>query len=157
VPIVETFTNVGTYAWTDWHEEVIGPVEDFGFGPATDFAFERESVGVSRNGIGLVEGVDYTLAYTEHPVPQPNIPGPDQVDPGKHWQSVSIFFNAASRIQPSDVLTIEKNIFETHLNGTPWNQFLVAEIAQYPTVPEPGTALLVALFCAALLSGGARK
>jgi hypothetical protein len=147
VPIVEHITNTGTQAWTDWHEEIIGPVEDFGFGPATDFAFERESVSVSRNGIGLVEGVDYTLTFTEHPIFQPNQPG-DVVDPGRHWQSIDIFFNEASFIQPSDTLTIEKNIFETFLNGTPWNFMLVAQIAQYPTIPEPGTAVLVAI-CAA--------
>jgi hypothetical protein len=54
----------------------------------------------------------------------------------------------ASLIQPSDTLPIQKNIFEPFLNGTPWNSFLVAEIAQYPAIPEPQAALLVAMFCA---------
>src|SRR5262245_11565605 len=137
VPLHEEFTNTGTRPWTDWHEVVTGPIEDFGFGPVTDFAFERESVSVSRNGVALVQGVDYTLTFTEHPVPQPMMmPGPDQVEPGRHWQSISLVFSPTKFIQPSDRLTIEKNIFETHLNATPWNMFLIPEISQYPTVPE---------------------
>ena len=56
VPIVEELTNVGGQAWTDWHEVITGPIENFGFGPATVFAFERESVQVSRNGVARAKG-----------------------------------------------------------------------------------------------------
>ena len=52
VPIVEELTNVGDQAWTDWHEVITGPIEEFGFGPATAFAFERESVQVLRQWRG---------------------------------------------------------------------------------------------------------
>jgi hypothetical protein len=143
VPLHEEFTNTGTRAWTDWHEAVTGPIEDFGFGPATDFAFERESVTVARNGVALVQGVDYTLTFTEHPIFQPNMPG--GVDPGRHWQSISLVFSPTKLIQPSDRLTIDKNIFETQLNATPWNMFLIAEISQYPTGPEPAAMVMAAI------------
>ena len=148
MPIREEFRNTGTQPWTDWHEEVVGPFSNFGFGPATDFAFERESVDVFRNGTLLVENVDYTLAFTEHPVFQPVEPG--GVGPGRHWQGFSLFFSPARVIGPSDVLRIEKNIFETYLNGTPWNMFLIAEIAEYPTVPEPAAVVMATLGLVAL-------
>ena len=151
VPLHEEFTNTGTRPWTDWHEIVTGPIEDFGFGPATDFAFERESVSVSRNGVPLVQGVDYALTFTEHPIFQPMTPGPDQVDPGRHWQGISLVFSPTKVIQPSDRLTIDKNIFETHLNATPWNMFLIAEISQYPTVPEPAAVVMTGIGVVALL------
>jgi hypothetical protein len=149
VPIIEELTNTGTQPWTDWHENVIGPVENFGFGPATIFAFERQSVDVFRNGVGLVEGVDYTLTFTEHPVSQPN--QPNGVDPGRHWQGFSLFFGPSGQIGPSDTLRIEKNIFETYLNGDFWNPMVVAEIAEYPTVPEPAAFFLAATTTAAWL------
>ena len=71
--------------------------------------------------------------------------GMNHVDPGRHWQSVSLFFSPGSEIQPTDVLRIQKNIFETFLNGDFWNPFVVAEIAEHPTVPEPATLLTAAM------------
>lgn len=156
VPITEEFTNTGTDAWTDWHEEIIGPFDpnDFGFGPATVFAFESDSVNVYRNGSLLTDGLDYTLQATLHPVVQPNPGFPDHAQPGQHWQSISIFFTGSNSIQPTDTLTIEKNIFETYLNGHIWTPSIVPVIAQYPTVPEPTT--VVYLLTAAIVFGTRR-
>jgi len=154
VPITEVLTNIGTDAWTDWHEEIIGPFDTFGFGPATIFAFERESVNVYRNGDLLSEGPDYTLQFTLHPVVQPGPNPQNHAESGQHWQSVSIFFSGSNSIQPSDTLTIEKNIFETYLNGTIWMPSIEPVIAQYPTVPEPTTLVY---FLAALAVLGGRR
>lgn len=159
VPLSEEFTNVGTQAWTDWHEEITGPIESgFGFGPVTIFAFERDSVSVYRNGGLLTEGPDYTLQFTLHPVPQPSPSAtpPNQVDQGQHWQSVSLFFAAGSAIQPTDTLTITKNIFETHFNADVWTPEIVPVIAQYPTIPEPTTLVYLVTAVVALGAGRAR-
>jgi hypothetical protein len=156
VPITEVLTNIGTDAWTDWHEAIIGPVEDnTGFGPATAFAFERDSVNVLRNGSLLNEGSDYTLEFTLHPVHQPGPNPMNHADPGQHWQSISIFFAGANAIQPTDTLTIEKNIFETYLNGNVWTPFIVPVLAQYPTIPEPAT--IVPLTVALALLGCSKR
>jgi len=142
VPITEEFTNIGTSTWTDWHEEIVGPIDSgTGFGPATAFAFERGSVRVYRNGNLLAQGVDYQLQFTLHPVVQPGPNPGNHVDAGQHWQSVSIFFSGANSIQPTDTLTIEKNIFETYLNGKIWTPLIEPVIAQYPTIPEPASVV----------------
>jgi PEP-CTERM motif len=151
VPITEELTNIGNEAWTDWHEEIVGPVEDnTSFGPATAFAFERDSVDVYRNGNLLTKGPDYTLQFTLHPVVQPGPNPANHAEQGQHWQSVSIFFDASNTIQPSDTLTITKNIFETYLNGNIWSPGIVPVIAQYPTVPEPSTFVYLAAAVAVL-------
>ena len=158
VPITEELRNIGTNAWTDWHEEVVGPIDDdTGFGPATSFAFERDSVNVYRNGSLLTQGVDYDLEFTLHPVFQPGPNPMNHADAGQHWQSVSIFFSESNSIEPSDTLTIEKNIFETYLNGNIWMPSIEPVIAQYPTIPEPASIVQLAAGLVLLGRRGLRR
>lgn len=157
VPLTETLTNVGTQAWTDWHEEIIGPIEVITpFGSTTTFAFERDSVDVYRNGDLLTEGSDYSLQFTLHAVVQPNMNPPGHADQGQHWQSVSILFDPSASIQPNDTLTITKNIFETYLNGSTWSPMVVPVIAEYPTIPEPTTLVYLLTAVVAIGAGRAR-
>ena len=59
-------------------------------------------------------------------------------------------------IQPGDTLKIEKQIFEVHLDGNLWEPGEFAEIAQYPTIPEPSSFLLAATVLGFIV-GGRRK
>lgn len=136
--IVETITNAGIQAWTDWHERVVSTTminDPNGNDPG--FLFDNSSLFVYRNNILLSSGSDYLL------VPQPFLFGP----PGNsgHWSAFDIFFQPGSEIQPGDTLRIEKRIFEVFGDANIWMPSEPAVIAQYPTIPEPATLLLAAI------------
>ena len=135
VLIDEQLTNAGPAAWTDWHEEVLPTPGD---PPFPDFLFTAGSLQVDRNGVPLVDGVDYTLVPT---TADPAL----GVTPTGDWVALSIFFNPGSDIQSGDTLQITKNIFEVFLDADLWDVGESASLAEYPTVPEPASISLAIL------------
>ena len=133
VQIVENITNEGNESWTDWHEEIFGG----------GFLFRQNMVDVYLNGTLLVEGTDYSLVAT------PTLLG--GLNAG-NWEAIDLFFNAPNLVDPSDVLRIEKKVFEVFLDGNVWQPNEIAHIRQYPTVPEP-SAMLLALIALAGVAG----
>ncbi|HEY7090717.1 MAG TPA: hypothetical protein VH518_21655 [Tepidisphaeraceae bacterium] len=136
VAIVETLTNVGNITWTDWHEHVVSTT-DFGGGiTGPGFLFRNDSLSLQANyGAGFVnltQGVDYTVVPTLYSGPS----SPPPMTNDGQWQAIDIFFSPARAIKPSDVLRINKSIFEVFLDGDPWRPQETAIIAEYPT-PEP--------------------
>lgn len=112
VPLDEQLTNAGPSVWTDWHEAILANPPDPQF---PDFLFTAGSVQVSRNGVPLTAGVDYTL------VPTVNNTGIG-VTPGGDWVALSILFSPSALIQPGDTLGITKSIFEVFGDANVWNQ-----------------------------------
>jgi len=141
--IDETFANVGSFAWTDWHERVVSITNVGGDMNHPGFLFLDGSLSVYRNGGLLAEGSDYLLT-TELVF--------DQVSPDGDWEALSIFFSPGATIQPGDTLRITKDIFEVFGNGKIWELDEAAVLAQYPTVPEPASVglALVGGACVAL-------
>lgn len=153
VPIIETFTNTGTLAWTDWHEEVRSRTQIPG-GPGDEpgFLFREGSVSIAADFGGgfvpLADGVDYTLVPTLYSgVPEPGN--------NFNWEAVSVFFAPNRLIAPGNRLRIEKSIFEVFGDADPWRPQEEAILAQYPTVPEPSSALLAVV--GVLVAGFRRK
>ena len=134
VPLDEQITNAGPRAWTEWHEEVLANPPDPQF---PDFLFTAGSLGVSRNGVPLIAGVDYTLVPT---TANPAL----GVTPGGDWVALSIFFGPGALIQPGDTLGITKNIFEVFGDGNVWDSGEGALLAEHPAVPEPSSLALAA-------------
>ena len=132
VPLDEQLTNAGPSVWTDWHEAILANPPDPQF---PDFLFTAGSVQVSRNGVPLTAGVDYTL------VPTVNNTGIG-VTPGGDWVALSILFSPSALIQPGDTLGITKSIFEVFGDANVWNQGEGDLLAEHPTVPEPSTIAL---------------
>jgi hypothetical protein len=132
VPIVEHITNFGPSSWTDWHEEILATPGDPQF---PDFLFTAGSLQVDRNGVALINGLDYTL------VPTTDHTGIG-VTPSGDWVAISIFFSPSAAIQPGDILGIRKDIFEVFGDGNVWDSGEFALLAQFPTVPEPSSITL---------------
>lgn len=149
--INETFTNTGSIAWTDWHEEIISiAMAGGGGGGGTQvpgFLFRNGSVNLQADyGAGfvsLLEGPDYSLQTMDYN-------GPPISGNNNNWEAVWIFFEPHAVIQTGDTLRIEKRIFEIFGDGNIWQTNTSAQIAQYPT-PEPTTALIIAPLATAVL------
>jgi hypothetical protein len=136
--IVETITNAGTQAWTDWHERVVSTT-DVSSSPGPNdpgFLFDNTSLHVFRNNVPLSQGTDYLVApQTFNFGPQGNL---------GQWSAFDVFFQPGSTIQPGDTLRIEKQIFEVFNDGNPWMPGELAVVAQFPTIPEPAAWILAA-------------
>ncbi|MEX2114320.1 MAG: hypothetical protein WD845_14095 [Pirellulales bacterium] len=152
VDITETFTNTGLNAWTGWHEQIIS-VTDIS-GPQPGFLFDEDSLVVSLDAGGgfqpLSAGVDYSVVATDYT-------GPGMGVGNVGWQAVSIFFEPHSLVHAGDALRIDKQIFEVFLDVNIWPTGEAAEIAQYPTVPEPSAWVLAALGLAIVLPRARRR
>ena len=147
VPIDEQLTNAGPRAWTDWHEEILANPPDPQF---PDFLFVTDSLRVSRNGVALTAGVDFTL------VPTAASPGLG-ISPSGDWVALSIFFSPSALIQPGDTLGITKRIFEVFGDANIWDQGEGALIAEHPSVPEPSSIGLAAFGLVGLMAWGWRR
>jgi hypothetical protein len=136
VAISETLVNSGLLPWTDWHEHVISTTTVDGNPNFPEFLFDSTSLSVSRNGVPLTAGTDYTLVT-------------DQVfnrsETVADWSSVSIYFNPASDIPVGGTLQISEQIYEVFGNANIWVNGEAAQIGQNPTVPEPASIVLVCL------------
>jgi len=137
--IDETFSNVGSDAWTGWHEEVVSRTTVDSDSNYPGFLFRDGSLSVYRNGGLLTEGSDYTLTT--------QVVG-GQLSPNGDWEAMTIVFSSAAMIQPGDSLRLTKDIFEVFGDGNTWQLNEAAVLAQYPLVPEPSSIGL------ALLGGG---
>jgi hypothetical protein len=133
VPITETFTNVGTEAWSAWDEEILTTTAG-NPPPSPGFLFSG-TVTVLRNGVPLTQGSDYTLG------------GVPYFGGGNNgFISRTITLAPASYIQPTDTLEIQKSIHEVFNDGNVWALNEAAQVAQYPTpVPEPTVVGVIAI------------
>ena len=147
VPINETVTNAGPLAWTGWHEQVLTTTTVNGDPTYPDFLFRNGSLTVSRNGVPLTQGTDYTLV-TDSFLNR----SPTEGD----WRTVSILLNPASDIQVGDTLGISERIYEVFGDADVWMPNEVALVGQNPSVPEPST-LALAAFGGLALSAVARR
>ena len=93
--------------------------------------------------------MDVAKLATPSPVVATPAPGPG-FDPNG-WESLVITFQPGFEIDSGDKLRIEKDIFEVFLDGNVWQPGEVAEIAQFPSIPEPGALALIALIAPAIL------
>jgi hypothetical protein len=147
VPIVETLTNIGSLAWTDWHEAVTSTTMIGTQNGQPGFLFDSSSLSLSANyGLGVVpltQGVDYTVSPTLYS-------GPSESGNDGNWQAIDIFFSPAAVIAPGDQLIINKDIFEVFGNADVWEPNEAAVLAEFPTVPEPA-ALTISILCIAPL------
>jgi len=150
LPIVETFTNLGTQSWLRWHEHVasrttISSPNDPGF------LFRQGSLAVSADyGAGFVtltQGVDYTLVAPPFPGPQ------GMMENGGNWESIDIIFQPLRQIASGNRLRINKDIFEVFNDSDPWRPAEAAVVSQFPSaVPEPAGGLICV--AVALLGAG---
>ena len=151
VDLVETLTNVGTGTWTEWSESIFSTTE-IGGDTYAGFLFDKSSLILSADrGTGIValtEGVDYTLVTID-------FSGPFGGGDNDGWEAITIFFEPGAGIAPGETLVIDSQIFEVFLDADPWRPDEAAVIRQYPTsVPEPATAMLLALGLAAYALNG---
>jgi hypothetical protein len=131
--INETFTNVGSDAWTGWHEQVLSTTTVGMDSNYPGFLFRDGSLNVYRNGGLLTEGSDYVLTTQV-------IGG--QLSPNGDWEAMTILFSSGAMIQPGDDLRLTKDIFEVFGDGNTWQLNEAALLAQYPLVPEPASISL---------------
>jgi hypothetical protein len=136
VPINETITNAGPLAWSGWHEQILTTTTVNNDPNYPDFLFRNGSLTVSRNGVPLTQGADYTLV-TDSFFNRSSSDG--------DWRSVSILLNPASDIQVGDSLGITERIYEVFGDADTWMPDEIALVGQNPTVPEPSSLILLAI------------
>jgi hypothetical protein len=136
VPINETITNAGPLAWSGWHEQVLTTTTVNNDPNYPDFLFRSGSLTVSRNGVPLTQGADYTLVTDSFF---------NRSSSDADWRSVSVLLNPASDIQVGDTLGITERIYEVFGDADIWMPDEIALVGQNPTVPEPSSLLLVAI------------
>jgi hypothetical protein len=142
--IVETLTNLGGIAWSDWHEQVLSRTDINMPNDAPGFLFRNDSLSVSADygsgPVALSEGTDYTVVAPPYAGPAAGLNGP-------HWETIDIILSPARFIDVGDKLIIQKNIFEVFGDANTWMIGEAAQIGEYPTttgVPEPAAGLSLA-------------
>jgi hypothetical protein len=151
VPINETVTNAGPLAWTGWHEQVFTTTNVNNDPNYPDFLFRNGSLTVSRNGVPLTQGANYTLVTDSFF---------NRSSSEADWRSVSILLNPASDIQVGDTLGISERIYEVFGDADTWMPNEIALVGQNPTavpVPEPSALALAALGALALSTVARRR
>src|SRR5262249_48036129 len=102
LPISELLTNVGTQAWSDWHEQVLSRTTINNPNDSPGFLFRQGSLTVAANyGSGFVpltQGVQYTLVTTPYSGP------PDPTGNDSNWEAIDIFFQPGFQIAPGNTL-----------------------------------------------------
>lgn len=124
VDIIETIENVGTEAWGDWHEHIIGDPAS-----ATSPSFWSSVVSLQINGSPI------TFVAT----------GIGTKDLGLDTFSQPVL--------PGDILTIHKQV-DVFNNTAGADGFPLVRMQEYPTpaVPEPASFVLVAMSSLTLLA-----
>lgn len=117
VDIIETIENIGTEAWSDWHEQIIGDPQS-----ANGMSFWSNVVDLKVNGAPMAS---FTVAGL--------------------GTKVLTLDNFSPLVQPGDVLEIHKQVDVFNLAGD--TQAPLVRMFQYPSIaiPEPGCLALVAM------------
>jgi hypothetical protein len=146
--ISEVLTNAGAFTWTGWNEHVVsrtngggGGGGGGGTGGPPGFLFRNGSLSLSADyGAGtvpLTQGVDYTVTP---------VSGPPGSGNGDDWEAVTITFAPNRVIEPGDVLSIGKDIFEVFGDANIWEPGEAARVGEYPIgVPEPSGIATIAI------------
>ena len=123
VDVIETIENVGTEAWSDWHEEIIGDPAS-----ATSPSFWSNVVDLKVNGIPMTSFTVLGLGT-----------------------KVLTLDNFSPLVQPGDVLEIHKQVDVFNTAGE--TQAPLVRMFQYPSIaiPEPASLALVAASGLALI------
>ncbi len=117
VDVIETIENVGTEAWSDWHEEIIGdPLS------ANGMSFWSAVVDLKVNGIPMTSFTVSALG-----------------------SKILTLDNFSPLVLPGDVLEIHKQVDVFNVAGE--TQAPLVRMFQYPSIaiPEPATCLLMVL------------
>jgi len=115
VDVVESIENVGTEAWSDWHEHIIGDPAS-----ATAPSFWSNVVDLKVNGTSMTS---FTVA-------------------GLGTKDLTLD-DFSPLVQPGDILTIEKQVDVFNTAGEV--DAALVRMFQYPSIaiPEPATCLLM--------------
>lgn len=117
VDVIETIRNVGTEAWSDWHEEIIGdPLS------ANGASFWSNVVDLKVNGTSMTSFTTVGVG-----------------------SKILTLDNFSPLVLPGDVLEIHKQVDVFNLAGD--TQAPLVRMFQYPSIaiPEPATCLLMVL------------
>ncbi len=129
VDVIETIENVGTEAWSDWHEVIIGdPLS------ANGMSFWSAVVDLKVNGIPMTSFTVSALG-----------------------SKILTLDNFSPLVLPGDVLEIHKQVDVFNTAGE--TQAPLVRMFQYPSIaiPEPGSLALVAVSSLVLLGMKRRR